>query len=347
MGATDQTEEDMMGFDYAAKIQGLLANADNESLTDEARATYRAKAEELMVKYRIAEEEALATDEASATPILRDVRVTTGFSELNHYYQTTFGAIARHCGIRHTFIWNNGYVARVVGYEGDVRYAEFLWTSALLMFSTRIDPTWDDTLPEDENIWRLRNAGIERRKIADRAWGNGREAAARSKVQRIYVRECNRRGEPIRAAGLGYQTDTYRQAYAESFRDTLRRRLQEARDAADSVRGGLVLHGREERVEEAFYGHFPHLRPRPATDAPAGPSGPCPKCAKAKSGHCKDHKPWLPTKADYRRWDRMENSASALAGQASGRSAAEGVVIVRGHERPNRVDSGNGKAIEG
>lgn len=335
-----------MGFDYAAKIQALLANANDESLPEAARATYRAKAEQFMDTYRIAEEEALASDEASSKPILRRVRVTTRDARLSVYYQATFTVIARHCGVRHTFAWDNGYVADVVGYEGDVRYAEFLWTSALLMFSTRIDPRWDDAVSEDENVWRLRNAGIQRRVIADRAWGNGSDAAARSKVQRIYVRECKARGEAIRAAGLGHQTDTYRQAYAQSFQETLSYRLREARDAADSVRGGLVLHGRSDRVDEAFYDYFPSLRPRPATPAPSGPGEPCPRCAKAKSGHCRDHPSYLPTKSDLRRWDRMANSPSAAAGQASGRDAAAGVIIQRGHTRPNRVDIGDRSELE-
>lgn len=336
-----------MAFDYAAKIQGLLANADNESLSEEARATYRAKAEELMVKYRIAEEEALATDEAAASPILRQVRVTTGImGNLAQYYQLTFIDIARHCGVRLAYRWDNGYVAHVVGYEGDVRYAEFLWTAAQLMFATRINPRWDDSLPESENIWRLRNAGIKRRTIADRAWGNGHEAAARSRVQRVYLAECKRRGEAARAAGLGHQQETYQHAYARSFREALAYRLQTARDAVDSVRGGLVLHGRSDRVDEAFYRHFPDMRPRPTTPAPATSEAPCPKCAKAKSGQCRDHRSLAITKADVRRWDRMNNSPSARAGRESGVEAAQGVTIQRGFTTPSRVTTNRSTSIE-
>lgn len=335
----------MASFDYAAKIQALLAHADDEANSEATRATYRAKAEELMIKYRIEEEEALATDEAASTPILVDIRVTTNAHGLSSYYMLTFTAIARHCGVRFKTMWDGGYVARVVGYTGDVRYCEFLWTAALLMFSTRINPRWDDTLPVDENVWRMRHAGIKRKAVADAAGWDGNKASDRSKVQRIYVRECDRRGEPVRAAGLGYQSDTYREAYADTFYTTLNNRLREARDAADTVRGGLVLHGRKERIDEAFYGYFPEMRPTDPTPAPAGPSGPCPKCARAKSGHCRGHKPWLPTKSDMRRWDRQENSASARAGKASGRVAAEGVVIARGGTRPGRIDDGGYGAI--
>lgn len=330
-------------INWAAKIQALLANADDERLPEEARASYRAKAEKLMDEYRVAEEEALATDPGSAKPIHRDMRVTTGETELEHWYTSCVSAIARHTGVRYAYHWDNGYVATLVGYEGDVRYTEFLWTAALLMFSTRIDPRWDDTLPEAENIWRLRNAGIERRVIADRAWGNraGALAANRSKVQRIYLRECANRGEEARATGLGHQTDVYREAYARSFRDTLVHRLQRARDAADSVRGGVELHGRADRVDEAFWDLFPRYRPNP-NPAPFVAPEPCQRCKPDKP--CRNHR-W--TAADEARWQRAHNSASARAGSASGRQAAEGVRIDRGHTTPDRATSAERPVVEG
>lgn len=333
-----------MAFDYAAKIQGLLANAADESLTEEARASYQAMAEKLMRQYRIDEEQAIATDDAGASvPVFRIVRVTNRqqAGHLGHFYNRTFLEIARHCGIRAAMQWDDGYVAHVVGYEGDIRYAEFLWTAALMMFVTRIDPRWDDTLPETENIWRLRNAGIQRREIADKAWGYGAglEAKNRSKVQRIYLAESKRRGEPAKATGLGHQTDVYRRAYAESFVETLAHRLMVARLAVDTESGGLVLHGRAERVDEAFYDRFPSHRPTPRTEQ-AEEYTPCPRCAAAKSGHCRQH-PGL-TKADYARYDRQENSSSARAGRSSGRVAAEGVTIHRA-ATVNRV-GGSGPA---
>lgn len=345
----------MSGFDYAAKIQGLLAYADDETQPDEARANYRAKAEQLMRAYRIAEEDALATDPTSATPMTHTVLIKNagqGNGDLNSSYSDIFRLITKHTGVRVNIAYTGdwGLMATVVGYEGDVRYTDFLWTAAYLMFSTRIDPTWDKTKTEDENIFLLRQSGIERRRIADMAWGNGEDAAARSKVQRIYKREAARRNEPVMAAGLGFSTATYRQAYADAFQMTLSRRLREARDAADSVGGSLVFYGRSARVDEAFYVAFPHLRP---TNTPAEPwvdprTG-CAKCAKAKSGACNDHfymRPRNWTQADEARHQARTNSSSAQAGRASGRTAAEGVTIARGTDRAGRLDP-SGTAIEG
>lgn len=343
-----------MGFDYAAKIQALLLKAEScQGLgNDEEASMFRAKAEELMGKYRIAEEEALAVDPGSVLPIVKPIlikRPVDGQGDLSSFYTDIFRAICQHTGVRvHTaYTGDWGIMATVVGYEGDVRYSEFLWTGAYLMFSTRIDPTWDSTKSEDENIFWLRQAGIERRRIADMAWGNGEDAAARSKVQRIYKREAARRGEDIAAAGLGFSTSTYRQAYADAFLTTLRRRLREARDAADSLGGGLVLHGRADRVDEAFYEKFPNLRPSNVPATPwVDPTTTCEKCKKAKTT-CNDHaymreRSW--TKADEARYRARHHSTSARAGRSSGTVAAEGVVISK-TERAGRLDP-SGVAIE-
>lgn len=331
-----------MAFDYAAKIQALLANANDERLPDEARASYRTKAEQLMRDYRIAEEDAIAREIVGHEPIRSDVRVTSNHTRLAAWYQDAFSAIARHTGIRVAYRWDGGWVAQVVGYEGDVRYAEFLWTAALLMFATRIDPRWDDTLSMDENVYRLRASGMKRKDVAYAAGLDGANPAHRSRVQNIYLRECAARGENPAAAGLGHNADAFRQAYADSFCSTLRYRLREARDAADAVGGGLVLHGRSDRVDEAFYAAFPHLRPKPRVDVDDTPAEPCKRCAKNPSKSCREHPAYTVDKSTLRRWEAVSRSP----GNAAGRRAAEGVVIERGTTRANRLDA-SGRAIEG
>jgi hypothetical protein len=340
--------------DYAKLIGSLLAKA--ESTIHEAEAaSYRAKAEELMREYRVSEEEALAVDPGSVMPVSKVMLIRTGSSpesEMSGRIYDIFSLIANHCGVRHFMSRTEDYgiQATVVGYEGDVRYVEFLWTAAYLMFSTRIDPSWSADRSEEENIFLMRQSGIERRRIADAAWGNGNDAAARSKVQRIYLRECARRGEEPLASGLGFTTSTYRESYADSFVTTLHRRLREARDAANSTAGLPVHHGRQERVDEAFYTMFPRLRPDTSpVVAWVDPRTECAKCKKAKSGACNDHSYMRPrawTQADERRaWTRT-NGASAVAGRGAGRSAAEGVNVTRGHSTENRLDRANG-ALEG
>lgn len=358
-----------MAFDYAGKIRALLATADSyrESGNDEAAATFEAKARRFMIDYQIAEEDALAVDPATVVPMWVKIEFVVRDYAMSDYYSRILVHIADHTGTRVNV--STSWIAQyrkfdvtLVGYEGDVRYAEFLWTSAYLMFSTRIDPTWDVARPEAENIFFMRNAGLERRVIADAAWGRGagREAKNRSKVQRVYLAEARRRGEDARATGLGFSTEQYRTAYAQSFVATLEQRLRAARDAADSLGGVVTLAGRMERVNEALYELFPHRRPTPPSDVTVRPTKSylpenyvshedCPKCKAALSGYCRTHnylKPMTPAQeAAYDRRNRVTDSMRA--GSASGRHAAEGVGL-RGTASPRatRLDQ-SGKAIEG
>jgi len=316
------------------KVRGLLDTAD--SLTDsnpEAAANYRAKAEELMVKFRIEEEELLAKDPTSISPLWGDVAIC-GYSPFRDQYLHMFHYIAQHCGIQVAYDWaypdgKATLYARTVGYEADLRYAEALFTSARLVFSERLEPTVNRSMTEEENIYRLRSAGIERVRIADMLWGLGsREDKTKlAKIGRVYKSECKRRGEEPAVAGRGVNGAAYREMYAEQFVDTLRSRLWQARQSAGSGRG-LVLHGRDERVKEAFYERFPDRRPKPEVEAGTGTeiAERCERCAKAKSGVCRQHH--LPTPRMNR--GRDPYSAAARRGREAGAAAARHVNLGRG-----------------
>lgn len=342
-----------MARDYAKLIGALLAHAEDEGNSEEARQSYRDKAEKLMAEYRVEQEEALATDPGSALPIVKRITLLPTWNSFREiHYPLIFRLLADHTECKTWVHWvsGEGLVAEVAGYEGDIRYLEFLWTAAHLMFATRIDPTWDDSRTESENIFLFRNAGIERRAIADRAWGvgAGQEAKNRSKVQRIYLAEAARRGEQPRATGLGFNTRQYREAYAREFIDTLSQRLWLARQAANAAYGQVSLANRSARVVEALYEAFPDLRPSTAVAEPyVAPNENCDRCKKAASGYCREHqwlKPRQVTEADRRRWDREANSPSAMAGRANGRQAAEGVQIQRGAETP-KAEASNQRAL--
>jgi hypothetical protein len=343
-----------MAFDYAAKIRALLANADSMEAdgNDEAAATFRAKALEWMDRYKIAEEAAIAEDPTYAEPIVVMIDVHYRSYEVRMAYLQMATILADHTEVKVVVghLAGDGYRVTVVGYEGDVRYFEFLWTSAVLMFSTKIDPHWDPSRAEAENVFYLRQAGITRKEIADSAWGNGAGdlAANRSKVQRIYLSEAKARGEDAAATGLGFQAKDYRRAYAEAFVTTLNRRLRRARDAANAIGGVVVLAGRAERVAEAFYMRFPRMRPSTEVATPyVDPRTTCERCKRAASGACRQHPIYRWTAAMERRWQAQQNGASAQAGRSSGRQAAEGVVL-RGTSSPTarRVEASN-QALEG
>lgn len=347
-----------MGFDYAGKVRALLATATSmrESGNDEGADTFEAKAQEWMRRYKIAEENALAEDPTTVEPITLRFHASIKITPVSNELFSVIREIAKHTEVRYRIRYADvdGYDVDVVGYEGDVRYFEMLWTSAFLMFTTRITPHWDKSRSDEENIFFLRHAGIQRREIADLAWGLGAGALAknRSKIQRVYLAESARRGETPAATGLGFQTEHYREAYAQAFVMQLSRRLRRARDAANTSGGVVVLAGRYERVEEAFYALFPGMRPTPREDlAPyVAPNANCARCAKAKSGFCTEHgylKPSTWSAADQARWEAKTNGASARAGRVVGRDAADGVAL-RGTASPTaqRVEGAN-RALEG
>jgi hypothetical protein len=340
-----------MAFDYASKVRALLAMAGDEALSEEARQAYQDKAYALMRDYQVAEEEAIAVDITAAVPITTVVDLKVGY-EFGHIHGAMIREIARHTGIRVHVAYINidgdrGLRATLVGYEGDIRYAEFLWTNAHLMFATKVNPQYDATLSEAENVYRLRSSGMKRADIADLVYGRGEgaNASARSKVQRIYTREVAKRGEKAIASGLGFNYKLFREGYAEEFVATLTRRLMMARDAADTAGGGLVLHGRKDRVDEAFYIVFPAMRPDTTPAVPyVDPAANCPNCAKAKTT-CRQHPTYRWTKADEARENARRYGASAQAGRGAGQAAAEGVVIRGTAARTDRVESGQ-RALE-
>jgi hypothetical protein len=346
----------IVGFDYGNKVRGLLALADSEEAlgNTEAAQAARDRAFHFMREYQVDLDSRLATDHTAEVPTHRvmDVRVSY---EMAAHYVDMIRSIAEHVGVRLHNIYagfdtgNRTLRTTMVGFEGDLDYAELLWTSAHLMFATKIDVRWDPSLSVDENIYRMRAAGHKRKDIAEAAGWDGNKASDRSKVQRIYTREVAKRGEVMAAAGLGFNSNHYRESYAQAFVNTLRWRLRKARNATDSNGGALVLGNRDKAIEDAFYDLFPQMRPSTAVAEPyVAPNAHCERCKRAASGFCREHnwlKPRTWTKADEARHQARTRSGSARAGRALGQDAAEGVVIARGAKPSGRVER-SGNAIE-
>lgn len=337
-----------MARDYAKMIGALLANAEDETLSEETRSAYREKAEKLMREYRIEEEEAIASESTSAVPVA-DVLTVMEHSAygnpLRQYYWDMLSRIANHCGVRISGKYlgsrnadDSRLEATLVGYEGDIRYAELLYTAARLVFLTRIDTRVDRSLSDQENCYYMRGSGMKRNDIAHALWGSAyNDGVAHGKVQKLYVAECIARGETPKVSGRGIQVDLYRKAYAEGFVNQLGYRLRAAAEAVNKEGGGLVLHGRQERVDEAFYQMFPYMRPMSAEERAKllaeqeeaeRNCQPC-KRTKHRSGKCEMHRPRYMTAAEFKRYKRQRDSAEAHAGVRAGGRAANDVHIGR------------------
>jgi hypothetical protein len=315
-----------------ATVRALLDTADSYEAegNSEASASYRAKAEQLMKKYRIDQEEALAINPTIAEPIAVELDLVGYGSQYKSQYAVMFWYIAKHCGVQHycRYVYTEqGYTLRVhvVGYEEDVRYAEMLFTSARMVFTERLEPKVNPQFSDQVNAYRLRSAGIERVRIAEMMWGNT-DKVFLGRVGRLYKAECAERGEEPMLSGRGVTGKAYREQYAEQFVNTLSGRLWQARQAAGEG-GGLVMHGREERIREAFYRFYPDQRPKPALPTADKPE--CEKCAKSKRGACRDC--YVPMGRSSNGPDY--NSVAAERGRMAGATAARSVELNRGGGR--------------
>jgi hypothetical protein len=165
---------------------------------------------------------------------------------------------------------------------------------------------------------------MERVRIADLMWNNT-DKVFLGRVGRLYKAECAQRGEEPALSGRGVTGAAYREQYSSQFVWTLQERLDRSRDAAGTAGGGLVLAGRQDRIDEAFYTRFPGLRPKPEIEgAQAEEYKPCEKCAKAKRGNCNDH-----PVGRSARGGRDYYSAAAMRGRESGERAARAVDLGR------------------
>lgn len=300
-----------------SRVRALLDKGESTEHEGEARLC-REKAEELMRKYRIEEEQLIAEGDPNSTePIYREFKFFDPNSTYMHDYLSLMSMAAYHCGIK--FAYGYGGSIHAVGYEADIAYAEMLATSARWVMRRRLEPEVDKGLSDQDNVYYLRSAGIERPRISEMLWGHRRWS---QKVTNLYKAACSARGETPKVVGKDVSAKDYRAAYARGFVARFGARLRDARDATDRIGGTMELHGRKERVEEAYYTRYPEHRPKPSDS-----DGPAPKS-----------KPM--TKAEYEAYRKRYLGKSAQLGQSVGSDAADEIEIRETTPRKSHLDEG-------
>jgi hypothetical protein len=303
-------------------LQNLTARIEDSRLEDgPEKQRMREHAERLMREYRVTEDELNQVNLDSgrapiSVPGSRKFRLYRMSSEYGWVYNRIFNYCVVQAECRGTGDYErdeDGWywaIGTVVGYEGDTRYAEALYTEARAYFATRMEPTVDSRLSDADNVYRLRSAGIERGRIGEMmGWG----LKAHVKVTKIYKDECARRGEPATMTGKGNSMKTFREAFASQFPMTLWDEMRRALLASDGGSGELVLKSRKQAVDEKFYEMFPDLRPIEVATTSKEP---------VKKG-----KPRTWTQRDEAAYRRMYESPAALLGRAAADSAAREVNI--------------------
>lgn len=298
MSTTDGKIDDIL-----RKVRALMAQADHPNTSKEESDTFRAKAEALMWKYRIDEAAASQTEDMTLGTEWMTFPACRVDNEFNDEYLMIVSACIQHVDCRGVYKWEviddeSWYVFHVVGFPADLKFFDLLATSALLAFGSKLEPKYDPELGDQLNAYIMRSAGMEGRRIAMAIYGKD-DKHLRPKVRKMFAKEATARGEdPDELLGRGTNVKTYRKSYAMGFVNTLYGRLRTMRLGRGANEVGLVLAGRKERVDEAFYDKFPQYRPKPINRQLdyKDPVAECDKCKKAKSGYCREHSYMRPRK---------------------------------------------------
>lgn len=256
-------------------INLLIARADHPNTPAPEAELSRQRAERMMYQYRIDEASLDDTERArmGIRPVRREMRVYPLGNEFADYYRAMASYVMSHVDARavskyvHDEDGTTWLTFDVFAYESDLGYAEVLWNSIRLGFKSKLEPDVDPTLSDEENVYNMRNAGMERVRISEKMGWGGNEGNGPIKVTRIYKRACKARGEDGRdLLGKGNSMKAFRITYAESFQNTIWERMWKLRQARGQESHGLVLANRAEIIAEAMYEAYPHLRPVPARE---------------------------------------------------------------------------------
>lgn len=249
-------------------INDLLARADHPNTPVAEADMSRERAEILMFRYKV--EEASLDAESKAKMGIKPRKVEWTISTLGNEFATQYGSMAayvvNHVGAYAVRGWgrgdNNGWnVYEVYGFESDLAYGEMLWNSIRIAFKSQLEPKLDPSLSEMENVYRMRNAGMERIRIA-MVMGFGDTGSATGKVTRLFKKACAAKGENSAVLlGKGNNVKTFRRSYADSFAEEMWSRLLRLRTARGQNSHEIVLANRMDEIMELLYTDHPSLRP--------------------------------------------------------------------------------------
>jgi hypothetical protein len=330
--------------DILRKVQALLAKAMSTPFEAEAD-TFRAKANEMMDKYRLEQWE-LAQAEAgkaksSLHPIRKDINISWWYTE-KYTFKSSLYSVFTECAAHCAVILANMKVNReeqtmpAYGLESDITFLEMLFTDLYIQMADKIKPQFDPNKSLGENVYRAKEAGMKYKDIAK--WigrpelvtikGYSKRGYPQYAVDGILIREMKKYAS---ANGLTVHKTINLEAYVEdfctSFAWAIRSKLREMRTG--EVRGGdtmaLAIRDITDLSREAMFGDFPDLRPHPEDCQ-------CDRCHFAK---CSDPKCKRPRCVEARkpvRYRKTRYREPVYAAQARGAQAGESARIMGRNE---------------
>lgn len=244
------------------RVGALLAKAEATEFGHE-RDAFRAKADELMLRYAIEHSEIIRREGRS----LKDevVKRTLDVGDEDVWITEHLGKLLRYIA-RHARCEDIGHPAyrspygsteppyiyrmSVVGMEADVDYVEMLFTSLRLQIANTLEPVYDHAKSIEDNVYVMRNAGLK--------WGRIEEQcglAPFGPAQRAYEQACEERGEVPRKRVNGKMVQrNFVKGFVDEIWARFRDMKREQKEEDDGNRAALVplTNAVNERFKEMF-----------------------------------------------------------------------------------------------
>lgn len=152
------------------RVAKLLDTAEHPNTPDAERDACRERADQMMLKYAIEEDELNRTKEASSRSVPTVVKfdVCDAKSHLQDSLIQLVGTVASHFRCRVVFQkYGYGSIKAVaVGYESDLKFLQFMFGQLHLHLSGELEPKPDPAKSFDANVYALHEAGVKWQRIA-------------------------------------------------------------------------------------------------------------------------------------------------------------------------------------
>lgn len=147
--------------DVMEQIRHLLARAEHPNTPPEEADTALRRANTLMARHAI--DEALLrikmTDSEKRKPVVEKWHWAESYTEFGPYLRTMLAKIAEANNCRAVIGTSAPFNVTMVGMKDDVDWCQMLYTNCFLTFITKLEPKWDTSLPEAQNIYNFKVAG--------------------------------------------------------------------------------------------------------------------------------------------------------------------------------------------
>lgn len=247
------------------KVSALLSQAEHPGTSPVEAAQYRQRADEIMLKYRIAEADLDRTvgKGTSQTPTKIEVTICPNDSPLRDQLTGLVMIVAKHFGVRVLFhnlavpkgrskYYPDACVA-AYGYPTDLEFFALLFGSLHLHLAGKLEPQPDLSKGLDENVYDLHESGMSWRRITALINPEVTEEMeirkAANRLKRAYRRRCAVVGHEPRViqSPVNYQRNVI-----VGFNATIDRRLREVRERHEAEIAGSALALRSDLVDEFF-----------------------------------------------------------------------------------------------